>query len=380
MGNYDLVLSGGRVLDPASGLDEVCDVGFTDGKVAAIGDLGGDDAAARKDVSGLLVTPGLIDLHTHVYWGGTSIGVDPDMVARRSACTTVVDAGTAGPANMAGFRAHVIEPATVRVLPFLNVNFAGIFAFSGQVMVGENNDLRLIDTRECVRVAREHGDLVVGVKVRVGAVASGDSGVAPLDMAIEAAEELGLPVMAHLDNPPPSRREVVDRLRPGDILTHCFRPFPNAPARGDGKIYEEIVAARDRGVIFDIGHGGGSFGFATTRAMLAAGFAPDAISSDIHSLSIDGPAFDLLVTMSKFLALGQPLMDVVRAATVAPAHAVRRPELGRLAVGGVGDVSVIEDRPGWYRYSDVLGEELLGEHKLMPRAIVRDGKLWHEAA
>ena len=128
-----------------------------------------------------------------------------------------------------------------------------------------------------------------------------------------------------------------------------------------------------------IGHGGGSFGFDTTRRMLAAGFRPDAISSDIHSLSIDGPAFDLLVTMSKFLSLGQPLMEVVRAATVAPADAVRRPDLGRLQEGAVGDVSVIEDRPGWYRYADVLGETILGEHKLLPRAIVLDGKLWHEA-
>jgi dihydroorotase len=377
---YDLVLAGGRVIDPASGHDAVADVALQDGKVAAIGDLASADARSRKDVAGLLVTPGLIDLHTHVYWGGTSLGVDPDKVAKQSGCTTMVDAGSAGPANFHGFRTHVIEPATARVLPFINVNFAGIFAFSGPVMVGENSDIRLISPRECVRAAREHQDLVVGVKVRVGQVASGANGVAPLDMAIECAEELGLPVMAHLDFPPPSRREVVDRLRPGDILTHCFRPFPNAPARADGKIYEEIMAARDRGVIFDIGHGGGSFGFATTRRMLAAGFRPDAISSDVHTLSINGPAYDLLVTMSKFLALGQPLMEVVRAATVAPADAVRRPDLGRLAVGMEGDVSVLEDRRGWFKFTDVLGEQIMGERMLAPRAIVRAGKIWHEAA
>lgn len=139
------------------------------------------------------------------------------------------------------------------------------------------------------------------------------------------------------------------------------------------------MAARDRGVIFDIGHGGGSFGFATTRRMLEAGFAPDVISSDVHTLSINGPAYDLLVTMSKFLALGQPLMEVLRAATVAPADALRRPDLGRLNVGATGDVSVLEDRRGWFKYTDVLGEQILGEHKLVGRAIVLAGKLWHEA-
>src|SRR5690606_28792690 len=140
-GMYDLVLAGGRVLDPASGYDAVADVAFEAGRVAAIGDLEGAESKERRDVTGRLVTPGLIDLHTHVYWGGTALGVDPDAIARRGGCTTLVDAGSAGPANFHGFRAHVIEPAGVRVLPYLNVSFAGIFAFSGPVMVGENTDI-----------------------------------------------------------------------------------------------------------------------------------------------------------------------------------------------------------------------------------------------
>ena len=265
----DLVLKGGRVVDPAQGLDKVTDIAFAGGKVAAIGDdLSGKDV---RDVAGKIVSPGLIDLHTHVYWGGTSLGVEAELLARTGGVTTFVDAGSAGPGNFHGFRKHVIEPSPVRILPYLNVAFPGIFAFSKTVMVGENADMRLIDPREAVRVAREHKDLVLGIKVRVGRSASGDSGVKPLDIALDVAEEVGLPVMAHLDAPPPSRREVVDRLRPGDILTHCFRPFPNAPVRPDGKVREEILAARARGVIFDIGHGGGSFGFGTTRGMLAAG-------------------------------------------------------------------------------------------------------------
>ena len=149
--------------------------------------------------------------------------------------------------------------------------------------------------------------------------------------------------MAHLDDPPPSRREVVDRLRPGDILTHCFRPFPNAPVRPDGKVREEILAARARGVIFDIGHGGGSFGFGTTRGMLAAGFLPDVISSDVHVISIEGPAFDLLTTMSKFLCLGVDLPTVIKLSTGNAAAAINRPDLGTLKVGGVGEATVIDE-------------------------------------
>ena len=274
---HDLLLKGGRVIDPARGVDQAADVAFAEGRVAEIGpDLSARAAREVRDASGRLVVPGLIDLHTHVYWGGTSAGVDPEALARQSATTTLVDAGTAGPANLAGFRRHVIEPATPRVLPYLNVSFPGIFALSDAVLVGECEDLRLLNARECVRVAREHADLVVGIKVRCGLGAGGSNGIAPLDIAIEVAEELGLPVMAHLDFPPPSRREVMERLRPGDVLTHCFRSFPNSPARADGSVREETLAARERGVIFDIGHGKGSFGFGTGRAMLAAGFLPTA--------------------------------------------------------------------------------------------------------
>ena len=154
--------------------------------------------------------------------------------------------------------------------------------------------------------------------------------MAPLDIAIEVAEEVGLPVMAHLDHPPPSRLEVLSRLRRGDIITHCFRPFPNAPVAADGRIREEVMEARRRGVVFDIGHGGGSFGFRTAERMLEAGFLPDVISSDVHALSVNGPAFDQLVTMSKFLALGVELGPVIRASTAAPAAALGRDDLGRL--------------------------------------------------
>lgn len=373
----DLVLKGGRVIDPAQGIDKVTDIAFAGGKVAAIGD--GLSAKDTRDVTGKIVSPGLIDLHTHVYWGGTSLGVEAELVARSGGVTTFVDAGSAGPGNFHGFRRHVIETSPVRILPFLNVSFPGIFAFSRTVMVGEAADMRLLDAREAVRVAREHRDLVLGVKVRVGKSASGDSGIMPLDIALDVAEETGLPLMAHLDAPPPARHEVVSRLRKGDILTHCFRPFPNAPVSADGRVRDEILAARARGVIFDIGHGGGSFGFGTTRKMLAAGFLPDVISSDVHVISIEGPAFDLLTTMSKFLCLGVDLPTVIRLATVNAAAAIGRPDLGTLKVGSVGEATVIDRASGTFDYADSIGERMMGTERLLSAGVVLAGRWWHPA-
>jgi len=374
----ELVLRGGRVIDPSQNLDGTADVVFADGRVKALGrDAHHARDAEVRDAKGLIVTPGLIDLHTHVYWGGTSLGVDAAALARKSGTTTFVDAGSAGPGNFMGFRRHVIEPAPVRILPYLNISFAGIYAFSASVMVGECSDVRLLDLRECRRVAEANRDLVVGIKVRVGKGAGGSSGVAPLDMALEVAEAVGLPVMCHLDFPPPSRLEVMSRLRKGDVLTHCFRPFPNAPSAPQGGVREEILAARERGVVFDIGHGQGSFGFGTARAMLAAGFLPDVISSDVHSLSINGPAFDLLHTLSKFVVLGVPLPQVIRAATSAPAAAINRPELGSFRPGAVGDATLISIEEGEFTYHDVLAEPLTGNKRLAARGVVVGGKWWH---
>ena len=374
---HDLVLKGGRVVDPSQGIDRVADVAFAGGKVAAIGDgLQGKDT---RDVRGRIVTPGLIDLHTHVYWGGTSLGVAAEPLARSGAVTTFVDAGSAGPGNFHGFRAHVIEPSPVRILPYLNLSYPGIYAFSQQVMVGESADLRLLDARECARVAEENRDLVLGIKVRVGRGTSNELGNMPLEMALEVAEEIGMPIMAHLDNPPPSRKDVLKLLRPGDILTHCFRPFPNAPATADGLVREEVLEARARGVIFDIGHGGGSFGFKTTRAMLANGFLPDVISSDVHILSINGPAFDLLTTMSKFLVLGLDLPTVIRLSTSNAASAIRKPELGTLKPGSVGDASILELRDGSFEYLDVIGEKVVGKQRLLAAGVVVGGRWWHPA-
>jgi dihydroorotase len=376
--NYDLVVRGGRVIDPSQAIDEVMDVAFAGGKVAALGrSLQGERAAQTRDAAGLIVTPGLIDLHTHVYWGGTSLGIDAEEFCRMSGVTTAVDTGSAGPGNFMGFRKHVIEKSDVRILAYLHVSHAGVYAFSKQVMVGESEEIRLLNPTDAVEVADQNRDVIVGIKVRVGRRSSGTQGLNALGIAIQVAEETGMPLMCHIDHPPPSYDEVLERLRPGDILTHAFRPFPNSPATAQGTVRASVLDARARGVLFDIGHGQGSFSFKTARAMIANGFYPDTISSDVHALCINGPAFDQVTTLSKFLHLGLPLPEVIKMSTVNAAHALGRPELGTLKPGSPGDATLLSLREGEFDFADVVGEHVTGRQKLFSEGVVLNGSWWH---
>ena len=373
--DHDLILRNGRVLDPGAGRDEAVDIAFTTGKVSGFGP--GLRGRAERDVAGCLVMPGHIDFHAHVYWGGTSISVDADRLARRCGTTTWLDVGSAGPGNFAGFRQHVIEPSQTRILAYLHVSHAGIFAFSPTVMLGESLDMRLMDTEHCAAVARAHPDLIRGIKVRVGANTSGVNGIAPLHHALAAADRAGLPVMCHIDRPPPRYEDVLAELRPGDILTHCYKPFPNAPIHEGGRIKDACWQARERGVVFDIAHGLGSFDFRVAEAMLAGGFPPDVISSDVHVLCVDGPAYDLMETMSKFLCLGMPLADIVRAVTATPAALLRRPDLADLSVGSTGDATVMRVQEGRFTFTDVSRQTREGRQRFALDSMVVGGALWH---
>lgn len=374
----DLILRGGRVIDPSQNIDGIRDVAFVDGKIAGVSEhIEDGPQTAVRDVAGKIVTPGLIDLHTHVYWGGTSLGIDAEEFCRTSAVTTSVDTGSAGPGNFAGFRKHVIEPSDVRILAYLHVSFAGIFAFSSSVMVGESEDLRLMAPADAVRVADANRDVIVGIKARVGRRTSGVNGATPLKYALEVADEVGMPVMLHVDDPPPSYEEVLEMLRPGDVLTHCFRPFPNSPVQAQGAIKPGVLRARERGVIFDIGHGKGSFSFKVARQMLANGFAPDTISSDIHQLCINGPVFDQVTTLSKFLCLGMSLPDVIKSSTVNAAFALNRPELGTLKPGAAGDASILSIEEGQFDYVDVVGDVMTGDKRIKAEGSVVGGAWWH---
>ena len=368
-----LTIKNGYILDPANGTFGTRALQIKGDGIAAVApDLPVEGEVI--DAAGCYISPGFIDLHTHVYAGGTSLGIDPDRYMANAGVTTSVDTGSAGPGNFPGFRDHVIGQARARILALLHVSFAGIFGFDRRIHVGESEDLRLMAPVDAVAMARANPDTICGIKVRVGRHASGIHGTKPLDIALQVADETGLPLMAHIDEPPPTYSEVLERLRPGDILTHAFRPFPNAPIDGKDQPLPALLNARARGIRFDIGHGMGSFSFEIAEKMLAAGFAPDVISSDVHALCIDGPAFDLPTTMTKFLALGVPLETVVQMVTEAPALAIRRPDLGNLAPDAPADLTLFRLADTPITLEDATGATRKFDRRIEIARVIRAGK------
>ncbi|MBX3540111.1 MAG: amidohydrolase/deacetylase family metallohydrolase [Chelatococcus sp.] len=371
---FDRVLKGGRVIDPRNGIDAVMDIGIRDGRIAAVAERLDAGAAAVDDMAGHIVTPGLIDIHTHVYHKATSLSVDPDPVARRSAVTTLVDAGSAGAGNLEGLKDFVAARSAFNLLAYVNISFPGIFAFDKAFSVGEATVRDLLNVGRCVEAVEANKDFVVGIKVRIGDKTSGDVGLEALDRAIAAAERTGLPVMTHIGGPPPSYEDILARMRPGDILTHCFRPAPNAPVDGERLVLPALREARERGVLFDIGHGMGAFGFDSAEAALADGFPPDMISSDVHVMSIKGPAYDLLHTMSKLMCCGVGVTDVIAMVTDAPAKAMSRDHIGHLGVGAAADISVLDLVEVAVPFVDVIGHRREGMKLLKPHALYVAGQ------
>ena len=378
---YDLLLKGGHVIDPAAGRDGVADVAFKDGKVAAVAErISEAEAEDVRSAEGFHVVPGLIDLHTHIYWGGTIYGVEPDKLARASGMTTAVDAGSAGAGNFRGLVDLQQSRTDVRILAFVNLSYPGIYTDLRAVNVGEAEDIRLLNVPHVVKALKAWPDKAVGIKIRIGRSTTGALGAMPLHLAIAASEQAGgAPVMTHVGaDMPPRLEDILDPMRKGDILTHCYTPKMNKPLTTKGQLRDCMVAGRERGVIMDVGHGAGSFGFDICRAMLDLGFTPDVISSDVHLYSADGPAYDVLVTMSKFLCLGLPLADVIRAATAAPAAAMRRTDIGTLKVGAAGDAVLLEIKKGPVVYVDAIGGEMKADKRLVPRGVVLHGKWWSD--
>ena len=372
--NYDLVLKGGRVIDPRNGIDGKMDVAIKAGRVAAVAASIDAGAGKVRDVSGSIVAPGLIDIHTHVYHKATSLSVDPGFIARRSATTTMVDAGSAGAGNYDGFRDYVMANSPYRIFAFLNISFPGIFGFDKGVSIGEATLRHMLPVDRCVAKIEANRDRIVGVKVRIGGPVTGEFGLGALELALEAANAVGLPLMTHIGTAPPSYADVVSMLRPGDILTHCFRPAPNSALGTDGKVLREVREARERGVLFDIAHGMGAFGYETTEGALRDGFQPDLISSDVHVIAVEGPGFDLLHTMSKLLNCGLALPDVIGMSANRPALAIRRPELGHLGVGAPADITVLRQVDSNYMFEDVVGTTRQGSTLLQPVAVYLAGK------
>lgn len=371
---FDLVLRGGHVLDERNGVDGVFDVAIKAGKIAAVGKDLPAAGAKLEDVSGSVVAPGLIDIHTHVYHKATSLSVDPGFIARRSACTTLVDAGSAGAGNYDGFRDYVMIHSPYRIFAFLNISFPGIFGFDKDVSIGEATARSMLPVHRCVEKVEADRDRIIGVKVRIGGIVTGDLGLGALELALEAANAVNLPLMTHIGTAPPSYADVVDMLRPGDILTHCYRPDPNSAIGPDGKVIDAVLKARERGVLFDIAHGMGAFGYDSAEAALKDGFKPDVISSDVHVIAVEGPGYDLLHTMSKLLNCGLSLPEVIGMSANRPALAIGKPELGHLGVGAVADITVLKQYDSNYVFQDVVGKRRQGSSLLQPVSVYLGGK------
>lgn len=328
-----LVVRGGRVLDPAQGVDAPLDVVVEDGRIVALEPPGRATGGTEIDVAGDLVVPGLIDLHGH-WFEGSPYGLDP-RANLAGGVTTAVDAGTAGYANFGEFRRNAIDGGPVRILAFVHVAAAGLAA----TVVGELENIRYARPREAAAIVRANRDVAVGIKVRIGTEACGDNCDAALDAALEAATLAGVPLMSHIAEGA-DVASVASRLRPGDVVTHSLTA--SGPGiLGIGGVLDEVRAARGRGVAFDVGHGCGSFSWAAARRAIEDGFPPDTISTDLHRYSFDRPVVDLPTTMSKLLHLGMPLANVVTAATARPAALLGRSDLGTLRPGSPADITVL---------------------------------------
>jgi dihydroorotase len=347
---FDLLIKGGDVVDPGAGHHGRLDVAIKRDRIVAL-DRDIPPAAAFRviDAAGQYVTPGLVDLHTHVWWGATYWGIQPDPVAARTGVTTWLDVGSAGGYNFPGFREFIARPATARIYALLNISSIGL---TGPTWELANPDYCDVDL--CCRLIDLNRDLALGIKARIDCNTTRGTGITPLARAREAADRCELPLMVHIGKAPPTLDEVLPHMKPGDILTHCFTGQTMRIVGDDGRLRDAARRAWDQGIVMDIGHGAGSFSFETAEALMAEGYKPDVISSDIHQLSIHGPMFDLPTCLSKFMLLGMTFEQTIEAATARPAKIMGlHNDLGTLRPGALADLALFRLERGDHTFYDV---------------------------
>ena len=381
---FDLLLKGGHVIDPANNIDGKMDVGIKEKEIAQVApDIPADEAATVADVSGYYVTPGILDIHTHVYTflphtGYYIMCLNADAHLFRSGVTTTVDAGTAGWRDFPDFKARCIDKAQVRILAYINV------ASGGMVKAETEQDINELHPKIAAEIAETYPDVVVGIKTaHYWTSKPWDNDHPPwasVESAVEAGEICGKPVMVDFWPRLPDRPYadlLLKKLRPGDIHTHVFaRQFPIVDE--DGKVYDYLFEARDKGIIFDMGHGAGSFWFRNGFRAIQGGFPPDSISTDLHMGNINGPVVSMIYTMSKCLSMGMPLQEVIMRSTTAPAQEIGHPELGNLSVGAEADVAVIDHLEGKFGFADCGKAKMIGKHKLECAMTVRAGRIVYD--
>jgi dihydroorotase len=358
------------VIDPSQGIDKITDVAIANGQIAEVGvNLDRQDSVVNVDVKGKYVCPGLIDLHGHWY-EGSAFGIDPHLCLN-TGVTTAVDAGSSGFVNFPEFRRNCIDKTDLQLLAFVNIACLGL----PTVVVGELEDLRYARPIETASILDRNRDVTVGVKVREGSMTA-EHGIKALELAIAAAAKVDVPLMVHIsrgaDTP-----EILRRLRPGDILTHCYQGRGDGIfAAAEGSLLKEAVEARRRGVLFDVGHGCGSFKWDTAQRAFEHSFYPDTISTDLHRYSVEGPVYDMPTTLSKFLCLGMSIQDVVLKSTWMPAKSIRRDDqIGTLPAGTTADLFVFEIETGDFEYVDTHFQKKNGHKKVVPRLTIKEGRV-----
>ena len=378
---FDLVIKGGDVLDPSQGFRGQRDIGIRFGLIEAVeADIPAARARQVLDAAGKLVTPGLVDLHTHVYPYGSAIGIPADELVPHQGTTTCVSAGDAGANNFAAFRRFVAAQSRTRLYAFVHIANIGLAGFP----VAELFNIDFAQPDSAAKAIAENVDMVLGAKVRMSENVIAKHGIEPLKRAISACEQAGVgaKVMCHIGGVETRElmSQILDTLRPGDILTHCYSGFPNVAGDftnilQDGRVIPAAMSAKQRGVIFDIGHGGGSFDYTVAEAAIQQGCLPDTISSDIHVFSGNTPGMPYLTwVMSKFLGLGFSLEQVVAMATLKPAAVINRlPKLGTLQIGAPGDVSILELVEGPVSFVDTHNNKREGKVHLKPVQTVAAG-------
>jgi dihydroorotase len=371
---YDLVIRGGEVVDPSQGLRGLRDVAIHNGRIAAVeASIPAERAKQSLSATGRLVLPGLVDMHSHVFPLASGIGLPADELAPATGTTTQVSAGDAGHNNFGGFDHWVIGQTRTRIFAFVHIAVMGLAGYP----VGEMLNIEYADVDLAAKTVAENSDVVLGLKVRESLNVVGENGLEPLRRAIAAAElaGTGARVMCHIGGAPGDLSDLLDLLRPGDILTHSYSGSGNNTVR-DGQVLPAALEAKARGVVIDVGHGGGSFDYTVAEPAIDQGLLPDTIGSDVHAVSINTPGMPLLPwVMSKFLNLGFSLEQVVAMATINPARVIDRVDgLGTLRVGAPGDVSIMELVEGPVEFVDTRNNARTGDRFLRPVETVRAGR------
>jgi dihydroorotase len=369
---WDLKIKGGTLIDVSTGRKGKYDIYIDDEKIVQVVENGRQvyETKEELDATGCLVTPGLIDLHAHVFEGKIGMGVAPDSVGVEQGVTTVVDAGSSGARYFEEFKAKEVETSETQVLAWLNIAGAGLCEG-----LSELADIVDIDLALSEKVIKENS-IIRGIKARMSGSVVKHSGIEPLSLAKSLGEKLGIPLMVHIGNAPPPLPEILERLSKGDVVTHAFHGKRGGIIDEGGNLIPSAKRALERGVLFDVGHGSSSFSFKTMKKALDLNIDPYTISTDIYEKNMKGPVHSLVRTMTKFLALGCSLEDIIRWTTLNPAKVLRLDELGTLKEGTVADLSLLKIIEDSIKLVDSEGETITSDQRITAQYAVKSGKVF----